>query len=389
MQYQFLREESRKIIVCKKSNYFLDLSLRLRFILYIEQHRGGNEVEKTYSIKEVSEIFNITTNKVRFYEKKGLITPKRDSENDYRYFTTDDLLKLQTILMYRELDLPIENIRGIVTDESKDNILNHFHAQWKAMNYQIHKIQLIQDSLEEIMDNIYESENESYKKNIIQIIESMNEVWRVKNQWKDKWDFDSWAKTYDKSVERDSSGFYKYYNEILDTTYEKSIKNKKEDIKVLEIGVGTGNLSDRFLNGGYDIVGIDQSREMLNVAKEKLPKLKLRLGDFLNIPFENGKFDVVVSTYAFHHLNEEEKKIAINEIIRVLKDDGRIVIGDLMFESQGEKERIMNKLTKEEIEEIEDEYYSNIESLKYEFEKHNKELGVTRMDELVFIVEVN
>jgi putative AdoMet-dependent methyltransferase len=348
-------------------------------------------VGKNYSIKEVSEIFNITTNKVRFYEKKGLINPKRDMDNDYRYFTEDDLIKLQTILMYRELDIPIENIKDIFTDESKDNILNHFHAQWKVINNQIHRMQLIQDSLEEIMDNIYEGENETYKEKIINVIESMNEAWEIKNSWKDKWDFNSWARTYDRSVERDSGNlkFYKYYNDILDTTFNKSIKNKEKTIKVLEIGVGTGNLADRFLKNEYDIIGMDQSREMLNVAKGKYPKLKLRLGDFLNIPFENKKFDVIVSTYAFHHLNDEEKKVAIKEILRVLKDDGRIVIGDLMFENQEEKEKIMNRLTKEEINEIEDEHYSNIELLREEFKKYNRELQITRMDELVFIVEVN
>ena len=346
---------------------------------------------KNYSIKEVSEIFNITTNTVRFYEKKGLINPKRDMDNDYRYFTEDDLIKLQTILMYRELDIPIENIKDIFTDESKDNILNHFHAQWKVINNQIHRMQLIQDSLEEIMDNIYEGENETYKEKIINVIESMNEAWEIKNSWKDKWDFNSWARTYDRSVERDSGNlkFYKYYNDILDTTFNKSIKNKEKTIKVLEIGVGTGNLADRFLKNEYDIIGMDQSREMLNVAKGKYPKLKLRLGDFLNIPFENKKFDVIVSTYAFHHLNDEEKKVAIKEILRVLKDDGRIVIGDLMFENQEEKEKIMNRLTKEEINEIEDEHYSNIELLREEFKKYNRELQITRMDELVFIVEVN
>lgn len=348
-------------------------------------------MEKTYSIKEVSEIFNITTNKVRFYEKKGLINPKRDSESDYRYFTEDDLIKLQTILMYRELDLPIENIKDIFTDESKNNILIHFHAQWKAINNQIHRMQLIQDSLEEIIDNIYESESKTYKEEIIKIIESTNEVWQIKNQWKDKWDFNSWAKTYDKSVERDSSSlkFYKYYDKILDTTYKKAIRDKAKDIRILEIGVGTGNLASRFLQNEYDIIGIDQSREMLNVAKEKFPKLKLRLGDFLKIPFESGKFDVIVSIYAFHHLNEEENKIAIREILRVLKDDGRVVIGDLMFQNQEEKEKIMSGLTNEEIEEIEDEYYSNIESLREEFNKYNKKLQITKMDELVFIVEVN
>ena len=266
-------------------------------------------MERLYSVKEVSEIFNISTNKIRFYEKKGLINPKRNVENDYRYFNENDLIKLHTILMYRELNLPIESIRDIFKDESKNNLLNHFYTQWEVVNNQIHKMQLIKGSLEDIMDNVYESENESYKAEIIKVIESMNEIWKVKNEWKDKWDFNSWAKTYDESIRKDYStlNFYKNYDKLLDTVFEEAVADKKMTIKVLEIGVGTGNLSRRFLDENYDIIGIDQSREMLNIAKEKFPKLKLRLGDFLKIPFENNKFDVIVSTYAFHHLDEEEK----------------------------------------------------------------------------------
>ncbi|OZV11262.1 methyltransferase [Tissierella sp. P1] len=348
-------------------------------------------MERLYSVKEVSEIFNISTNKIRFYEKKGLINPKRNVENDYRYFNENDLIKLHTILMYRELNLPIESIRDIFKDESKNNLLNHFYTQWEVVNNQIHKMQLIKGSLEDIMDNVYESENESYKAEIIKVIESMNEIWKVKNEWKDKWDFNSWAKTYDESIRKDYStlNFYKNYDKLLDTVFEEAVADKKMTIKVLEIGVGTGNLSRRFLDKNYDIIGIDQSREMLNISKEKFPKLKLRLGDFLKIPFENNKFDVIVSTYAFHHLDEEEKIIAINEMLRVLKLDGKIIIGDLMFESQKDKGEIMKTLTKDEIEEIEDEYYSNIDFLREQFEIHRKKLEVTRIDKLVFVVEVN
>lgn len=346
-------------------------------------------MEKFYLINEVAEILNISTNKVRFYEKKGLINPKRSGENEYRYFDKNDLIKLHTILMYRELNLPIESIKAIFSDESKDNIVSHFYTQWEFVNSQIHKMQLIQDSLEDIMDNIYESEDETYKEKTIEIIEAMNKLWKVKSQWRDKWNFNSWAKSYDESIRRDSGSlkFYKNYDKLLDTVFQKAVLNKEKSIKVLEIGVGTGNLAKRFLDNNYNVIGIDQSREMLNVAKEKFPNLRLRLGDFLKIPFENNKFDVIVSTYAFHHLNDQEKTIAIEEMFRVLKLDGSIVIGDLMFESRKEKENMLKALSEEQIEEIEDEYYSNIDFLKEEFKKYNKELKVTRIDELVFIVD--
>mgnify|MGYP002243576125 CR=1 FL=1 len=96
-------------------------------------------------------------------------------------------------------------------------------------------------------------------------------------------------------------------------------KIQRKDGKILEIGVGTGNLAGKFLQNKYHIIGIDQSRQMLAVAKEKYPKLHVRLGEFLKIPYENQTFDVIVSTYAFHHLDEEEKRVAIAEMMRVLK----------------------------------------------------------------------
>ncbi|MTI71348.1 MAG: methyltransferase domain-containing protein [Firmicutes bacterium] len=348
-------------------------------------------MNKRYTIKEVSEIFNITKNKIRFYEKKGLINPERDKFNNYRYFKEKDLIKLQTILMYRVLDLSIHDIKDIFNDNRKDNELDHFYNQWEVINSRMQKMKLIRDALKELMDIIYISDSKEYKGKMVDIIKDMNEIYKLKEDWKDKWDFDTWSKTYDETVKNDPSSLkiYENYEKILNNTFKTATKDKTKDIKILDIGVGTGNLSKLFLERGYDILGLDQSREMLNVAKNKFPNLKLRPGDFLKIPFENNSFDIIVSTYAFHHLNNEEKKVAIKEMINVLNKNGRIVIGDLMFEDDKEKEKIMKSLSKEEIYEIEDEYYSNIKFLEREFKSYGKKLEKVRIDKFNFIIEVN
>jgi ubiquinone/menaquinone biosynthesis C-methylase UbiE len=96
-----------------------------------------------------------------------------------------------------------------------------------------------------------------------------------------------------------------------------------------------------------------------------------------------------VSTYAFHHLNEIEKSIAIEEVIRVLKSDGKIIIGDLMFMNKAEETNILNSLLKEQAEEIEDEYYSKIDFWEKEFKIYNKSLTYNRIDMFNYVVQIN
>jgi DNA-binding transcriptional MerR regulator len=343
-----------------------------------------------YTIQQVAKMFNITTNKIRFYEEKGLIKPIRNEDNEYRYFKDEDLVKLQSILLYRVLGLSIEDIKEILSEDHKKNYLDHFYKQWQIVNDEIHRLLQIRTSLEEIIDNIYEDTDTNKELRILKVVSKTSELNTIKNQWVDKWDFNSWAKTYDKAVEEDKGQLkmYKNYNSILEEVYNIAIKNTKEAPSILEIGVGTGNLANKFFREGYNIVGIDQSREMLNVAKEKNPRLKVRLGEFLKIPFDNKVFDVIVSTYAFHHLKDNEKVVAIGEMIRVLKDHGKIVIGDLMFKSEEDKDNILKGLAEDQVKEIQDEYYSNIDFLQREFGKCNKTLKYTQVDYINYIIEV-
>lgn len=344
-----------------------------------------------HDINEVARVFSITTNKIRYYEKKGLFEVLRDKQNGYRKFTDEDIMKLQAILLYRSMGLSIKAIKDIMSHNTSNNYLKHFNNQWQLVNNEIDRLRIIRTSLEKILDDIYASSDGKLNSDILYIIEKANKVNKIKNSWRDKWNFSSWADTYDEDVKKDKGDLkiYKNYELILETVYNLAINCRIENPYVLEIGVGTGNLAGKFVKDDYNIVGIDQSRDMLRLAKGKYPKLKVRIGEFLKIPYEDKCFDIIVSTYAFHHLNEEEKSIAIGEMLRVLKDSGKIIIGDLMFENRKEERKVLKDLSENQIDEIKDEYYSYIDVLEREFNKFNRKLKYRKIDEFNYIIEVH
>jgi DNA-binding transcriptional MerR regulator len=62
-------------------------------------------------IYQVEELVGITKKNIRFYEDEGLLTPKRNPQNDYRDYSLDDVHRLERIKLLRKLSVPIEEIR--------------------------------------------------------------------------------------------------------------------------------------------------------------------------------------------------------------------------------------------------------------------------------------
>jgi DNA-binding transcriptional MerR regulator len=69
----------------------------------------------TYSIKEIAELAGVTTRTLRFYDEIGLLNPAETGSNGYRFYDQESLLHLQQILFFRELEVPLDEIRLIIT----------------------------------------------------------------------------------------------------------------------------------------------------------------------------------------------------------------------------------------------------------------------------------
>jgi trans-aconitate methyltransferase len=92
--------------------------------------------------------------------------------------------------------------------------------------------------------------------------------------------------------------------------------------RILDVGCGTGHLTAEIAASGVQIVGIDQSAEMIAQARERYPHLRFGVCDAREIPF-TGEFDAVFSNAALHWIPEAEK--VIRGIARALKPTGRFV----------------------------------------------------------------
>ncbi|MFJ3404847.1 MerR family transcriptional regulator [Promicromonospora sp. NPDC090134] len=64
----------------------------------------------TYTITRVSRLSGVTLKTLYHYDRIGLLVPARDEHNDYRSYSDDDLERLQQILFFRELDMPLDAI---------------------------------------------------------------------------------------------------------------------------------------------------------------------------------------------------------------------------------------------------------------------------------------
>jgi len=75
---------------------------------------------RSYRVKDVARVAGVTVRTLHHYDNIGLLVPSARSEAGYRLYSEDDLLRLQQILLGRELGLPLEAIRRTLDDKAFD-----------------------------------------------------------------------------------------------------------------------------------------------------------------------------------------------------------------------------------------------------------------------------
>ena len=97
-----------------------------------------------------------------------------------------------------------------------------------------------------------------------------------------------------------------------------------EGERILDIAAGTGTSSAAIARSGAEVVAVDFSPGMIEVARKKHPTIEFIEADATALPFSANEFDAV--TISFGLRNIENPRKALKEMYRVLKPGGRIVV---------------------------------------------------------------
>ena len=129
---------------------------------------------------------------------------------------------------------------------------------------------------------------------------------------------------YDSNIVSTLPYYREYHNQITDLVRAMGLR----DIDWLDTGCGTGTLAKRVFEERDDVrfTLCDPSEQMLSVAREKLQGRDIR---FLNVPSQDltfdSEFDVVTAVQSHHYLKADERRRAVGNCFRALRENGVFV----------------------------------------------------------------
>lgn len=105
-------------------------------------------MKSVFKINEISKLYQIGADSLRYYEKLGVLQPRRDT-NGYRLYGLHDIYKLNIIRDLRQLDFSMQQIKEYLDHQSIDSTLSLFHTEEALISEQIERLRFKQQLIQE------------------------------------------------------------------------------------------------------------------------------------------------------------------------------------------------------------------------------------------------
>jgi len=306
----------------------------------------SDDKKEYFTTGQLAKMAKVSVRTIRFYDSKNLLKPSFvDEDTGARFYTRDDFLKLEQVLLYKYLGFSIEEIKELtITKNDKDFVIDSMHLQHKLIEDKMEQMQLVKDAIESTL-KAYEKEKNIDWDKMLKITELTGMENSLNTQYKNSGNISARIDLH-KNYSINKKGWFPWlFDEIGFNTYIESHKadakkksGKHNKITVLEIGCGNGALWRENLKKipeDLHIVLSDVSLGMINDAENSLKKAagkSAKLNSLLEnnfefmefdsntIPFEDESVDIVIANHMLFYFDKPDK--VLSEVKRVLKKGG-------------------------------------------------------------------
>lgn len=122
--------------------------------------------KKTFNIGELSRLFNVSTDSIRYYEKIGILNPLRNQENNYRVYTLSDIRQLTMIRELLGLDFSTERIKEFDKNQNVETTKTLLTEELNIVNQNIVELFEKRISIEARIKSLEENMNHTDLENI-------------------------------------------------------------------------------------------------------------------------------------------------------------------------------------------------------------------------------
>lgn len=257
-----------------------------------------------YTIKQISRAVGVSTDMIRFYEKMGLLNPKRDPNNNYRLYTFEDCKTIIMIKIYTNLGISLKTCQAMFCEHRMNKGVDQLKAHVEKLKHERHFI----DKRIEVSSQMLQSLNE-YQSDIKYHIYQRQPIIIYPSNLSeyDEIDIDNPI-----SEMYDDYPIYSYYFRIKKELFiDQNITIYPNDIGIMAYSELKG------INRTYEVIPKKKVLRTWIEKKKEVPLLREHLNDIFAIINDNGfivKGDVFFSQLQPRAKSDFEYDVLICEI---------------------------------------------------------------------------
>ena len=272
-----------------------------------------------YTSGQFAHMAEVSVRTIRYYDQQNILKPSYINESGARFYTDEDFVRLQQILLLKYLGFSLEDIREMTINDTDYHLMqNALNLQLKLIDDKIEQMQLVKQAIQDTSREISKNHTVNWSQ-MLHLIHLTGMEKSLKTQYQNASNISARIRLHEMYSQNQTGWFPWIYHNCKIT----------DGVRILEIGCGDGTLWNENmakLPQNISAVLSDISEGMLRDVRRRIgsdSRFSFQAFDCHRIPFVSDSFDLVIANHVLFYCDDIAK--VCREVSRILVPGGRFL----------------------------------------------------------------